>query len=215
MIARAAALALLLVLPLAATAQETPSAAGDGGADRERQQLVQRLERLRESASAAEARATELSDELVDLAGDEAKLRERTEETAAKVAGLEQQISAEEDKLERLILALAKANRDLLHEEPHLFAALSQAVAKRHAISRRNRTRVRALFERVIDDGIATGAFEPRDRDRAIAFVIDATHRFIHPASLELEADVPQASVDARLATLIRVALRTLATGVI
>lgn len=120
-----------------------------------------------------------------------------------------------EDKLERLILALAKANRDLLHEEPHLFAALSQAVAKRHAISRRNRTRVRALFERVIDDGIATGAFEPRDRDRAIAFVIDATHRFIHPASLELEADVPQASVDARLATLIRVALRTLAAGVI
>jgi AcrR family transcriptional regulator len=120
-----------------------------------------------------------------------------------------------EDKLERLILALAKANRNLLHEEPHLFAALSQAVAKRHAISRRNRTRVRALFERVIDDGIATGAFEPRDRDRAIAFVIDATHRFIHPAALELEADVPQESVDARLATLIRVALRTLATGVI
>jgi len=120
-----------------------------------------------------------------------------------------------EDKLERLILALAKANRTLLHEEPHLFAALSQAVAKRHAISRRNRTRVRALFERVIDDGIATGAFEPRDRDRAIAFVIDATHRFIHPAALELEADVPQESVDARLATLIRVALRTLATGVI
>jgi len=120
-----------------------------------------------------------------------------------------------DDKLERLILALAKANRDLLHDEPHLFAALSQAVAKRHAISRRNRTRVRALFERVVDEGIATGAFEPRDRDRAIAFVIDATHRFIHPASLELEADVPQASVDTRLATLIRVALRTLATGVI
>ena len=52
-------------------------------------------------------------------------------------------------------------------------------------------------------------------RDRAIAFVIDATHRFIHPAALELEGDVPQASVDARLATLIRVVLRTLATGVI
>ncbi|MEN5081900.1 TetR family transcriptional regulator [Bosea sp. TWI1241] len=120
-----------------------------------------------------------------------------------------------DDKLERLILALARANRGLLHEEPHLFAALSQAVAKRHAVSRRNRARVRALFERVIDEGIATGAFEPRDRDRAIAFVIDATHRFIHPAALELEGDVPQASVDARLATLIRVVLRTLATGVI
>jgi AcrR family transcriptional regulator len=120
-----------------------------------------------------------------------------------------------DDKLERLILALAKANRDLLTEEPHLFAALSLAVAKRHAISRRNRTRVRALFERVVDEGVATGVFEPRDRDRAIAFVIDATNRFIHPASLALEADVPQASVDTRLATLIRVILRVLGSGIV
>lgn len=120
-----------------------------------------------------------------------------------------------DDKLERLILGLAKANRDLLAEEPHLFAALAQAVEKRHAISRRNRARVRALFERVVDEGMATGVFEPRDRDRAIAFVIDATHRFIHPASLALEADVPQASVDARLSTLIRVALRVLGSGIV
>ncbi|CAH1670641.1 TetR family transcriptional regulator [Hyphomicrobiales bacterium] len=120
-----------------------------------------------------------------------------------------------DDKLERLILALAKANRDLLREEPHLFAALSLAVAKRHAISRRNRTRVRTLFERVVDEGIATGVFEPRDRERAVAFVIDATHRFIHPASLALEADVPQASVDLRLSTLIRVILRVLGSGIV
>jgi AcrR family transcriptional regulator len=119
------------------------------------------------------------------------------------------------DKLERLILALAKANRDLLAEDPHLFAALSQAVARRHAISRRNRARVRALFERVVDEGIASGAFEPRDRERAIAFVIDATHRFIHPATLALEGDVPQASVDQRLSTLIRVILRVLASGIV
>jgi len=120
-----------------------------------------------------------------------------------------------DDKLERLIMALAKANRDLLSEDPHLFAALSQAVAKRHAISRRNRTRVRSLFERVVDEGIATGVFEPRDRDRAVAFVIDATHRFIHPASLALEGDVPQASVDARLSTLIRVILRVIGSGIV
>jgi hypothetical protein len=88
-------------------------------------------------------------------------------------------------------------------------------VAKRHAISRRNRTRVRTLFERVVDEGIATGVFEPRDRERAVAFVIDATHRFIHPASLALEADVPQASVDLRLSTLIRVILRVLGSGIV
>lgn len=120
-----------------------------------------------------------------------------------------------DDKLERLILALARANRELLREDPHLFAALSQAVAQRHAISRRNRTRVRALFERVIDEGISTGTFEPRDRDRAIAFTIDATHRFIHPASLALEAEVPQESVDARLGVLVRVILRALASGLV
>lgn len=135
--------------------------------------------------------------------------------TERKLADIADGPDPADDKLERLILGLAKANRDLLNEDPHLFAALSLAVAKRHAVSRRNRTRVRALFERVVDEGIATGVFEPRDRDRAIAFVIDATHRFIHPASLALEADVPQASVDTRLSTLIRVILRVLGSGIV
>ena len=135
--------------------------------------------------------------------------------TERKLADIADGPDPADDKLERLILGLAKANRDLLGEDPHLFAALSLAVAKRHAVSRRNRTRVRALFERVVDEGIATGVFEPRDRDRAIAFVIDATHRFIHPASLALEADVPQASVDTRLSTLIRVILRVLGSGIV
>ena len=67
----------------------------------------------------------------------------------------------------------------------------------------------------MVDEGIATGVLEPRDRDRAIAFVIDATHRFIHPASLALEGDVPQASVDTRLSTLIRVILRVLGNGIV
>jgi AcrR family transcriptional regulator len=135
--------------------------------------------------------------------------------TERKLADIADGPDPADDKLERLILGLAKANRDLLSEDPHLFAALSLAVAKRHAVSRRNRTRVRALFERVVDEGIATGVFEPRDRDRATAFVIDATHRFIHPASLALEADVPQASVDTRLSTLIRVILRVLGSGIV
>lgn len=120
-----------------------------------------------------------------------------------------------DDKLERLILGLARANRELMRDDPQMFAALSHAVAGRHAVSRRNRARVRALFERVVDEGIATGIFEPRDRDRAIAFTIDATHRFIHPASLALEAEVPQESVDARLGVLVRVILRALATGLV
>ena len=50
---------------------------------------------------------------------------------------------------------------------------------------------------------------------KPIRRVIDATNRFIHPASLALEADVPQASVDTRLSTLIRVILRVLGSGIV
>jgi hypothetical protein len=48
-----------------------------------------------------------------------------------------------------------------------------------------------------------------------VAFVIDATHRFIHPASLALESDMPQQAVEARLGALITVTLRALATGLV
>ncbi len=119
------------------------------------------------------------------------------------------------DKLERLILALARANRDLISDDPNLFAAFNRVVTQRGAASRRNRARVRAILERVVDEGIAAGAFEPRDRDKAVAFVIDATHRFIHPASLVLESDMPQQAVEARLGALITVTLRALATGLV
>ena len=62
---------------------------------------------------------------------------------------------------------------------------------------------------------MATGTFEPRDKDRAMALVIDATHRFVHPVSLEMEADAPQSSVDLRLGSLIKVVLRALASGAV
>jgi AcrR family transcriptional regulator len=120
-----------------------------------------------------------------------------------------------DDKLERLLLAMAQANREAMFDDPHLFDVLKAALVKRSAVTRRHRTRVRGLIERIVDEGIATSVFEPRDRDKAIAFVIDATHRFIHPVAIEFDADVPVASLDQRLATMIRVVLRGLATGVV
>jgi AcrR family transcriptional regulator len=120
-----------------------------------------------------------------------------------------------DDKLERLLLAMARANRQALSEDPHLFDSLKSSLSRRSAVTRRHRSRVRGLIERIVDEGIATGAFEPRDKERGIALAIDATHRFIHPVSLEFDADAPQSSIDARLATLIRVVLRALASGTV
>jgi AcrR family transcriptional regulator len=120
-----------------------------------------------------------------------------------------------DDKLERLVLAMSRANRQAISDDPHLFEALKMSLVARSAVTRRHRARVRILIERVIDEGMATGTFDPRDRERAMALVIDATHRFVHPVSLEMEADAPQKSVDTRLASLIKVVLRALASGAV
>jgi AcrR family transcriptional regulator len=120
-----------------------------------------------------------------------------------------------DDKLERLILGLAKAYRDMLIEDPNLFEAFTQMLLVRRPAGRRHRARIRALIETVIDEGIATGAFESRERDRAILYVLDATHRFTHPAAVILEAGVPQASLDVRLGTILHATLRLLASGIV
>jgi AcrR family transcriptional regulator len=120
-----------------------------------------------------------------------------------------------DDKLERFVLAMARANRQAMADDPNLFEALKFSLLARSAVTRRHRARVRHLIERVVDEGIATGTFEPRDRERAMALVIDATHRFVHPVSLEMDADAPQSSVDLRLAALIKVVLRSLASGAV
>ncbi len=120
-----------------------------------------------------------------------------------------------DDKLERMILALARANRDGLAENPALYAAFRDAMVKRRAITRRHRVRVRTLLDRVIEEGVNSGTFEPRDRDRAAVFVLDACFRFVHPVAVDLEADVPQSQFDQRLAAVVKVVLRALASGAI
>jgi AcrR family transcriptional regulator len=117
-----------------------------------------------------------------------------------------------DDKLEHMILGLAKAYRDTLAEDTHLFEAFTQMLSRRRPAGRRHRARIRALIERILDEGVATGTFELREREQAVLFVLDTTHRFIHPAAVALEADVPQNSLDARLGTILRVTLRVLAT---
>jgi AcrR family transcriptional regulator len=118
-----------------------------------------------------------------------------------------------DDKLERLIQALARGHRDLLAEDRHLFDVYCTATETSRALVRRHRVRLRQLIERVVDEGIATGKFDPHDRDRALAFVSDAAHRFINPLAVRLDAEIPHDILDGRLNAVIRVILRALANG--
>lgn len=120
-----------------------------------------------------------------------------------------------DDKLERMVLALARSNRDALAENPALYAAFRDSMIQRRAVARRHRVRVRTLLDRVIEEGINTGMFEPRDKDRAAVFVLDACFRFIHPVAVEAEADVPLSQFDQRLANVVKVVLRALSGGII
>jgi AcrR family transcriptional regulator len=120
-----------------------------------------------------------------------------------------------DDKLERLIVAIARAHRDCLESDPNLFDVYVAAAEALRPVVRKHRARQRNLLERVLDDGIATNAFEPRDRDRAAAFVIDAVFRFINPVSVRADAEVPRAVLDTRLGVMVRVILRSLASAAV
>jgi AcrR family transcriptional regulator len=120
-----------------------------------------------------------------------------------------------DDKLERLLLALARAQRDLLETEPNLFALYADMPEEARSIIRRHRARVRTLVERVIEEGIGSGAFAVKSHDRAGALVLDAVFRFVQPAAVALDRETPRRSVENRLAAVVGTVLRGLKAGLV
>ncbi|MFC4170815.1 TetR/AcrR family transcriptional regulator [Microvirga sp. GCM10011540] len=133
----------------------------------------------------------------------------------ALIAGIADAPDPADDKLERIIHAWSQMHRDLLIENRHLFDVYCTATETSRPLVRKHRARMRQLIERVIDEGIATGKFEPRDRERAIGFVSDAAYRFINPLNVRLDVDVPKDILDLRLAAVVRVVQRTLSHGIL
>ncbi|HEX8417063.1 MAG TPA: TetR family transcriptional regulator [Methylobacterium sp.] len=118
-----------------------------------------------------------------------------------------------DDKIERLLTALAGVQRETLAREPNLFAVHLDATVASRPIARRHRVRLRSLVERVVEEGIGVGAFVTRDRERAIAYIFDASYRFTHPLAIQHDADVPPDLVEARLGAVIQAIQRVLRTG--
>ena len=117
------------------------------------------------------------------------------------------------DKLERMLLAVHRAYREKLDADPALFDLLIDSLTKERPAARKHRARVQSEIQRVVEEGVASGAFAMADRRRALALVFDASHRFIHPVALKLDRDAPMAALAARFERVVSMTLRALRTG--
>lgn len=114
------------------------------------------------------------------------------------------------DKLERMVVAISRAYRAARADEPDLFAAFAAATAAGRVVSRKHRSRLRRAFDRVIEEGIGAGIVAMRDRGEAQSLLLDASWRFIDPASIAADGD-SAAGLDARLERVLEAALHRLA----
>lgn len=135
-------------------------------------------------------------------------------EVEARLAGISDAPDPPDDKIERLLTALAAAQREVLASEPHLFAVHRDAALASRPIARRHRGRLRTLVEHVVEEGIGTGSFAARDHERAIAYIFDASYRFTHPLAIGHDADLPADLIEARLGAVIQAIQRALRTGI-
>lgn len=109
---------LMLAVPAAAQREAA------GALEREREQLIDRLERLRDETAAAEVRKDALGTTVIDLAGNEAKLREQLEEVSARVAAMERQIADDELAIETLTTEQATIRQELAARREELATVL-------------------------------------------------------------------------------------------
>ena len=120
-----------------------------------------------------------------------------------------------DDKLERMLLALAAALRDRAEAEANLFRLFAEAFAEGRDVARRHRSRVRLLVERVVEEGIGAGTFPVKSRERAIALVFDAAYRFVTPLPVESDRETSRKIWDNRALAAFGAAIRALKAGAI
>ena len=117
------------------------------------------------------------------------------------------------DKLERMLIAVHRDYRAKLDDDPAIFDLLIEALARDRPSARKHRARVQSEIQRVLEEGVASGAFAMTDRRRAMSLLFDAAHRFIHPVALRLDRDAPADAVASRFETVLAMTLRALRTG--
>jgi AcrR family transcriptional regulator len=136
-------------------------------------------------------------------------------EVETQLAGVADSPDPADDKLERMMLLLARLYRERLDAEPNLYAVWLAANGERRAVVRRHRRRLRALIDRVVEEGRATDLFRARPQEPLVTLLTDALHRFLDPAAVAADRDMDRGELDRRLARLMRVVMRAMASGAV
>jgi len=118
-----------------------------------------------------------------------------------------------QDKLERVLIAIHRDYRGRLDDDPAVFDLLIEALARDRPSARNHRARVQSEIQRVLEEGVSSGAFAMTDRRRAMSLIFDAAHRFIHPVALRLDRDASANAVASRFEAVLAMTLRALRTG--
>ena len=117
------------------------------------------------------------------------------------------------DKLERMLIAIHRDYRGKLDDDPAVFDLLIEALVRDRPSARKHRARVQSEIQRVLEEGVSSGAFAMTDRRRAMSLIFDAAHRFIHPVALRLDSDASVGAVASRFEAVLAMTLRALRTG--
>jgi AcrR family transcriptional regulator len=117
------------------------------------------------------------------------------------------------DKLERIILAIHRTYRDKLDTDPNIFALFVAATERGAGVARKHRHRIELEIQRTLDEGASGGVFEIKDLKKALLFVCDALHKFIHPSAIGLEMGSPRQQLEDRAGLIVTLVLDCLANG--
>jgi AcrR family transcriptional regulator len=117
------------------------------------------------------------------------------------------------DKLERLLTAVHRAYRMKLESDPRLFDLFIEASTEGRGVSRKHRLKLQTVVQKVLEDGMSSGAFASPDQRRALALVFDVCHRFLNPASVRADREVARAQIEGRFERVVRLLRRALTSG--
>lgn len=102
----------------------------------------------------------------------------RVSDPLAAIAATE---SPAPERLEQWIWALIHAKRRKVLDDPELFAAYHQVAEDARATIDRHIADLRAQIERIVRDGVASGAFHAADPAATAGALLTATSSFHHP----------------------------------
>ena len=118
-----------------------------------------------------------------------------------------------EDKLERMLLAIHRAYREKLLQDPLIFELFVEAAVEERLVARKHRAKVQQEIQAVLEEGMAAGLLGVRERRHGMALIFDAAHRFIHPFAIKLDEQMGSADLEQRFERLLQPMLRALRSG--